>query len=185
VSKILKGLKRIKIFPLTANTAVAYTPGTGISVPGAQSVSLDPEVSEWKVYADDIVYEAGSDWNGMKMTLQLAELPLELHPYFEGGDYNESTKEYSYGSDDIAPEIGMSFAAQTSDGKYRMVRLFALRATKVKGDYKTKGEGGDSASPVSIEATVTSRKMDSKAKAMKDTTADADLVWLDELVTTG
>lgn len=41
MSKILKGLKRIKIFPLTANTSAAYTPGTGITVPGAQSISLD------------------------------------------------------------------------------------------------------------------------------------------------
>lgn len=181
--KILKGLKRIKIFTITANTSEVYTPGTAISVPGAQSIGLDPEVSEWKVYADDTVYDAGSDWNGMKMTIQLAELPLELYPHFEGGEYDEATKEYSYGSDDTAPEIGMTFAAQTSDGQYLMTRLLSLRATKVKADFKTKGEGGDSSSPVTIEATVMTRKTDNKAKTHKYSTTSTDLSWLDTLVT--
>jgi phi13 family phage major tail protein len=180
--KILKGLRRLKLFPITANTSSAYTVGTAVVLDGAQSLALDPDVSEWKVYADDRIYDSGSDWNGMKLTLQIAELPLEMYPQFEGGTFDSTSKEYTYSADDVAPELGLSFAAATSDGKFRMVKLLALRTTKVKADFKSKGDGGDSASPVTIEAIVTTRALDNAAKIMKDTTTDADLTWLDTLV---
>lgn len=180
--KVLRGLKRINIFPITANTATEYTTGAAVSVPGAQSLTVEPETSDWKIYADDTVYESGSDWLGMKLTLQLAELPLSLRPHFEGGNWDNATKEYTYKSSSVAPEIGMSFMCATSDQQFRMMKFYALRATKVKGDYKTKGDG-DSASPVTIEATVTSRLKDEQVQTMKDTTSDKDFTWMNTLVT--
>jgi len=182
--KILKGLKNLKTFPITKNDGTGYTAGAAVPIPGIQSLSLDPDVTEWKINADDTVYESGSDWNGMKLQLQLAELPLELKKHFEGGIWDETKKEYTYSSDSVAPEIGASFAAQTSDGNYRMIKLYALRCTKVKVDYKTKGEG-DKANPVQIEGVVTSRKKDNAVYREKDTTTAADLSWLDSLADAG
>ncbi|MBB6677524.1 major tail protein [Cohnella lubricantis] len=178
--KILKGLKKIQIFPITANTATAYTASAGMLVPGAQSLTLDPDVSEWTVNADDEVYDAGADWNGMKLTFQVAELSLELKSHLEGGTWDETAKEYDYSSNTVAPEIGLSFAARTSDGEYRMVKLWVLKVTKIKGEYKTKGGSGDSSSPVSVEATVMSRTIDGKVKREKDSVG-GDLAWLNDL----
>lgn len=178
--KILKGLKRMKVFPVLTNSETEYKTGPGISVPGSQQLSLEPNVSEWQIYADDELYEAGADWNGMNLSFQLAELPLELKTHFEGGTWNEQDKTYDYGSDSQAPEIGMSFAAATSDGEYRMVKLFRLKCTKVSGEYKSKGAGGDSSTPITIEGKVMARTIDAKAKREKDSVG-GDLTWLDTL----
>jgi len=183
MKKILKGASRLQLFPLTANDATNYTPGPAVSVPGLQSLGMEPDVSEWKVNADDQVYEAGADWNGMKLSIQVAELSLELKKLVEGGEYDESTKEYTYSSTSSAPEVGMSFAALTSDKQHRMIKVFAVKFTKVKIDYKTKGDG-DSSSPVTIEGTVTQRAKDGAVKREKDTVTPADLAWLDTLVET-
>lgn len=178
--KILKGLKGMKVFPILTNTETEYKTGPGISVPGSQQLSLEPNVSEWQIDADDEIYEAGADWNGMSLSFQLAELPLELKSHFEGGTWNEQTKTYDYKSNSQAPEIGMSFAAATSDGEYRMVKLFRLKCTKVSGEYKSKSASGDNFTPITIEGKVMSRTIDSLAKREKDS-VDADLTWLDSL----
>lgn len=178
--KVLRGLKDLRIFPISKNDATGYEAGSGVLVQGLQSLSLEPEMTEWKIYADDTVYLSGSDWNGMKLSLQLAELPLELKMHFEGGEWDETKKEYTYKSSSIAPEIGMSFKALMSDRNYRMVKLYSLRCTKVKEDLKTKGEG-DSANPVQIEGLVTARAIDEATKTEKDSTSASDFSWLESL----
>lgn len=180
--KILKGLKNVRVFPITTNTETAYAHDAGQLLPGAMTLTLDPQTNEWKVNADDTIYDAGADYNGLNGSMQLAELSIELKAHLEGGTYDNVNKEYDFSSDDLAPEIGMSFSARTSDGQYRMVKLWALRVTRIRGEYRTKGEG-DSASPVTIDFVVTSRKADNKVKREKDTTTDADLSWLQTLET--
>jgi hypothetical protein len=97
MAKTLKGFKRLKLFPITTHDATAYTPGAAVAVTGAQSFSYSPETSEWKQYADDGVHDSGSDWLGAKFTLQLAECPISMKKYFEGGTYDEGTSVYTYG----------------------------------------------------------------------------------------
>lgn len=178
--KILKGLKRITIFPITTNTATEYAAGAGLLIPGAQQLTLDPQTTDWQVHADDEVYEAGSDWNGMNISFQVAELSLEMKKHLEGGDWDEATKEYTYKQTSIAPEIGMSFAALTSDGEYRMVKIFSLRVSRISGEYRTKGESGDSSTPITITAQAMGRKLDGAVKREKDSVGQ-DLSWLNDL----
>lgn len=180
MAKILKGLKRIKIFPITENTATEYTAGEGLLIPGAQQLTLDPQKTDWQVQADDEVYESGSDWNGTNVSFQVAELSLEMKSHLEGGEWDETNKEYTYKSTAVAPEIGMSFAAQTSDGEYRMVKLFSMRVTNISGEFRTKGESGDSSTPITITAQAMTRKFDSAVKKEKDS-VNGDLSWLDDL----
>lgn len=180
MAKSLKGFKRIKIFPLTKNDATGYTPGAAITITGAQSLSFSPETSEWKQYADDGIHDSGSDWLGMKFTLTLAECPIETKPHFEGGTYDSGTKKYIFKSDDQAPELGMTFAALQSDQTYQGVRLFSLRCSSYKNDYKTKGESGEG-NPITIEGTIMTRKTDNAVKEEKELLNDAALIWLDTL----
>jgi phi13 family phage major tail protein len=181
MAKSLKGFKRIKIFPITTNTAETYTPGAAVAITGAQSLSFSPETSDWKQYADDGVHDSGSDWLGMKFTLQLAECPITMKPHFEGGTYDGGTGKYIFKSDDQAPELGMTFAALQSDGTYQGVRLFSLKCSSYKNDYKTKGESGEG-NPITIEGTIMTRKTDNAVKEEKELANDAALTWLDVLV---
>lgn len=181
MAKAAKGFSKLSIFPITTNTTSAYTPGTKTPITGAQSFSAAPEVSEWKINADDGIFDSGSDWNGMKFTLNLAECPLTVKEYFEGGTYDTGTKVYTYKSDSQAPEIGMSFKVLQSDGTSLMVRIFSAKCSSFKMDYKTKGESGDIAAAV-IEGLIQNRKTDNAVKEEKETETDADLTWLDTLV---
>lgn len=181
MAKAAKGFSRLSIFPITKNDADGYTTGSKIAITGAQSFTASPEVTEWKINADDGIYDSGSDWNGMKFTLTLAECPLTIRQYFEGGTYDSETKVYTYKSDSQAPEIGMSFKVLQSDGTSLMVKLFSLKCSSFRMDYKTKGESGDIASAV-IEGLIQNRKTDNAVKEEKETVTDADLTWLDTLV---
>jgi phi13 family phage major tail protein len=184
MAKAAKGFKIRKLFPITTNTTAAYTPGVGVAVSGAQSLTMAPDVTEWKINADNGIYDSGSDWNGIKATLTLAECPLTLRNYFEGGTYDAPSKVYTYASDDQAPEIGLSFEALQSDNTRMMVRIFSAKAISYKMDYKTKGESSD-ISPVTIELLIKNRLTDNAVKQEKETVTDADLTWLDLLVDAG
>jgi phi13 family phage major tail protein len=140
-----------------------------------------PETQDWKSYADDGIFDSGSDWNGMKFTLNLAECPLTVKQYFEGGTYDIPTKVYTFKSDSQAPEIGMAFQVLQSDNTKLMVRIFSVKCTSFKMDYKTKGESSDIA-PTVIEGIIQNRKKDNFVKQEKETVTDADLTWLDTLV---
>ncbi len=181
MGKASKGFSKLGIFPITVNNSTTYTPGTKVAITGSQSFSATPEVSEWKINADDGIFDSGSDWNGIKFTLTLAECPLTVKKYFEGGTYDADTKVYSYYSYSQAPELGMSFQVLQSDNTKLMVRLFSLKCSSFKMDYKTKGESGDIA-PAVIEGLIQNRKTDNKVKEEKETVTDADLTWLDTLV---
>jgi phi13 family phage major tail protein len=184
MAKSLKGFKRIKVFPITTNTASTYTPGVAVAITGAQSLSFSPETQDWKQYADDGIHDSGSDWLGMKFTLTLAECPITMKKYFEGGTYDEGTSKYLFKSDDQAPELGMTFAALQSDGTYQGVRLLSLKCSSYKNDYKTKGESGEG-NPITIEGTIMTRKTDNAVKEEKELANDAALTWLDLLVDAG
>ena len=95
MAKAAKGFSRLSIFPVTKNDANGYTAGERVAITGAQSFSATPEVTEWKINADDGIFDSGSDWNGLKFTLNLAECPLTVKQYFEGGIYDKDTGIYT------------------------------------------------------------------------------------------
>ncbi|MDF2889790.1 MAG: hypothetical protein K0R80_157 [Clostridia bacterium] len=181
MAKAAKGFKIRGIFPVTKNDATGYTNGAKIAVSGAQSFTAAPEVTEWKINADDGIFDSGSDFNGVKATLTLAQCPLTLKEYFEGGEYDEVTGVYTYKSISQAPEIAMAFQVLQSDGTWLMVQLLSMKATSFKADYKTKGESGD-ISPVTIELSIQNRIVDNVVKLEKEAANEAALTWLDTIV---
>ena len=181
--KALKGFSGLQIFPVTKNdgTGTGYTVGTAVSIPGAQSFERTPQVSEWKIYADDGIYDSGSDWQGDKVTITLAELPVTLKQYFEGGTYDSTSQVYTYKSTSQAPELGLSFKCLQSDGTWKMVKIYSFKASSFKDSYKTKGEGNDITS-VTIEGTVMNRVIDNVVKDEKEAATTDDFTWLNTLV---
>ena len=179
--KAPKGFSRLSLFPVTKNDAPGYTTGTKVAITGAQTFTATPEVSEWKINADDGIYASGADFNGIKFTLTLAECPLDIRKYFEGGNYNATSKEYTYKTTDQQPELAMSFRVVQIDGTSLMVKLLSLKCSSFKMDYKTKGESGDISS-VTIEGLIQNRVQDNAIKIEKEAAQDADLTWLDTIV---
>lgn len=77
-NKIKYGIKNVTIFPATIAANGSATYGEAISVPGAVSISLDPQGDTNPFYADNIVYYQSVANNGYEGDLELAKVPDEV-----------------------------------------------------------------------------------------------------------
>lgn len=74
-NKIKYGLKNVyyAIATIAANNSATY--GTPVALPGAVSLSLDPQGENSPFYADNIVYWVGASNTGYEGDLELARIP--------------------------------------------------------------------------------------------------------------
>lgn len=77
-NKIKYGIKNVTIFPATIAADGSATYGTAITVPGAVSISLDPQGDTTPFYADNIVYYQSVANNGYEGDLELAKVPDDV-----------------------------------------------------------------------------------------------------------
>jgi len=73
-NKIRYGLKKAYYATVTETTG-APTYGTPVPIPGAVSISLEPEGEESSFYADDVLYDYETGNNGYTGTLEIALIP--------------------------------------------------------------------------------------------------------------
>lgn len=177
--RALRGLADLSIFPVTKNDIDGYTVGAKIGISGAQELTSQKEIDEWKIYADDGLYDTGADWKGSKFTLQLAGLTHEQRVYFEGGEYNSTTKEYVFKSVSEAPEIALSFSSIADSDTKELTKVYSAKCLKVSFEHKTKGGSGNVV-PVKIEGVFMERKFD-KAIFTKKDGATTDISWLNTI----
>ena len=180
MAKAAKGFSGLRIFKVEQNDSAGYRVDQKITITGAQSFTRSPETSEWKIMADDGVYDSGSDWQGEKFTLNLAECPLELKKYFEGGEYDDETQTYKYYSHSQAPELAFAFKVLQSDKTWLMVKLFSVKCYSLRTDYQTKGESSD-ISPAIIEGIIKNRVIDNQVREEKEAPNEGALIWLDSI----
>lgn len=180
--KALKGLSGIKVFELLENTESAYSVGEGISIPYAQQLTRDIKSSSNTDYADDEIYEDEEIFEGEDFELQIPEAELSLFPILEGGNFDNTTKEYSWGPDDQGKEYAMTFKSKKKDGNYRMFRYYRVKFKKVKQDLQTQDNGSTKA-VLTISGTFHKRSLltDPKVRVYKDSLNTADLTWLDTI----
>ena len=183
--KALKGFSGLQIAPVTQNDLLAYITGELVAVVGAQSMTRDPQTSEWSIDADDGVYDSGTDWTGDNVTITLAELPLAMRATLGGSNYDEVSGEYTFKSIDQAPEFAMTFKCLTTTaGIYRMFRFYSFKVKTITEEYRTKGKE-TSIQSVSITGQFLERKVDNSVFKAKDTSQESDLTWLDILDNVG
>ena len=139
--KALKGLSGIKLFELLENTETNYKVGEAIPVPYAQKLTRDIQSSNDPIYADDEIYDDEEVFDGEDFELEIPEADLNLMSIFEGGIFDEETKEYIWSPDATRNEYGMTFKAKKKDGKYRMFRYYRCKFKKVKQDLQTQDNG--------------------------------------------
>lgn len=139
----LKGFTAARLWPVTANTVDTYTTGTMIPLTGAQNLNKDVTTQDYTIYGDDGVYAAGTDYLYEDLTFKVAELPLEVEAKLQGCEYDDTTKEYTFKSTDVAPEYAFGYAARRLDGEYRMFIHYAVKLMKIKVEHKPKPDGTD------------------------------------------
>lgn len=189
--KALRGLSGIKIFELLEDTETGYKVGEAISIPYAQKLTRDVQSSNDPIYADDDIYDDEEVFDGEDFDLEIPEADLELMSIFEGGFYDETTKEYSWGANGQGKDYAMSFKANRKDGGFRMFRYYKARFKKVKQDLQTK-DNGTQVATLTISGTFYRRKylettdeglIIQKVRTIKDAETAQDLAWLDTVPT--
>nr|DAZ27990.1 MAG TPA: major tail protein [Caudoviricetes sp.] len=182
--KALRGLSGIKVFELLENTETSYKVGEATSIPYAQKLTRDVQTSNEPIYADDEVYDDEEVFEGENFELEIPEAELTLMPILEGGNYDDESKEYSWGPDDQTKDYAMTFKAKRKDGNYRMFRYYRCKFKKVKQDLQTQ-DNGTQVSVLTISGTFYKRALltDPKVRTYKDSTQSSDLVWLDTVPT--
>lgn len=180
--KALRGLSDIKVFEVLENTETKYKVGEAEKIPYAQKLTRDVQSSTEDIYADDDIYDEEEAFEGENFDLEIPEADLEKMPILEGGEFDAESGEYSWGPDDQKKEYAMTFKAKRKDGQYRMFRYYRLKFKKVKQDLKTQ-DNGTQISVITISGTFYKRALLSnpKVRVYKDTTALADLTWLDTI----
>lgn len=78
------GVKEIHIGTYTVASDGTVTLGTPIALPGAKSISLDPEGDDNKFYADDTIYWSGYSDNGYSGSMEVALFTDEFKTAFLG-----------------------------------------------------------------------------------------------------
>lgn len=180
--KALKGLSGIKVFELLKNSEEEYKVGTGISIPFAQSLTRDIQTSSEPTYADDDIYDEEESFEGEDFELQIPEADLDTYPIIEGGEYDSTSKEYSWGPEDQKKEYAMTFKAKKKDGNYRMFRYYRAKFKRVKQDLQTQSNGNQ-ISVLTISGTFYKRALltDPKVRVYKDSEGSTDLTWLNSI----
>lgn len=175
--KALKGLKSVRVFPVTANDSTTYTTGEKVDLPSAQSLTKNVTTSEYTIYADDGVYDSGADYQYEDLELVMAELPIEIQSELSGGTYDESKKTYTFKSTDVAPEYALGYAALMVSGEYRMFKHYCVKLMSVKVDHATKGDTNDIA-PYTLTFRNTQRVADGAISITQDS-VEKSMDWLD------
>ncbi len=182
--KALRGLSGIKVFELLENTETNYKVGEAISIPYAQKLTRDIQTSNDPIYADDEIYDDEEIFDGEDFEIEIPEADLELMSVLEGGNYDEQSKEYSWGPDNQSKDYAMTFKAKRKDGNYRMFRYYRAKFKKVKQDLQTQ-DNGTQVATLTISGTFYKRSLlsDPKVRVYKDSTSSTDLTWLNTVPT--
>lgn len=191
MKKALRGLSDIKLFKITENTEASYkVEATAKSLPYAQKLTREDKSSSDPIYADDNLYDDEEVIEGEDMELTIPEADLESFPILEGGSFDATTKEYSWGGN-VGDEYGMTFKSKKKDGTFRMFRYYRVKFKKVKQDLNTQ-DNGTSINSLVVTLTAYRRAFIKSGEAVpllrtyKDTTLETqteDLKWLDTIPT--
>ena len=177
--KALKGFTGVRIWPVTVNTAAAYTTGEKIALVGAQNLTKEVTSQDFTIYADDGIYASGSEYQYEDLTFKAAELPLEVEAKLQGCAFDSESGSYTFKNPDAAPEYAFGYAARRLDGNYRMFIHYAVKLMKVKVDHSPKSDGTDIQS-YELTFRNTQRKADGAVRKVMDST-DGSFAALDTI----
>lgn len=102
-NKIKYGIKNVYYAKATIAANGSATYGTPVALPGAVSMTLDPEGEVSPFYADDIVYYTGVANNGYSGSLELALIPDSFRTDILG-EATDGTTGLQYEMVDVEPE---------------------------------------------------------------------------------
>ena len=183
MAKYLKGFNNFGVRSVTTNTNSTYLADdtSYLPVPGAQSCSPTDNRSDYKIYADDGVWDSGAEWETTNLDITVVESELATIAFILGLSLSDGVLEE--GVLDNAPELALTFSALRADGGYRLYRYYSAKCTGYKVSHTTKGQNNDAQS-YTLTFECTPRKSDGVVRDTKDVAQGTALTWLTTFNTT-
>ena len=162
------GLKNVVIAPLTEDTETSHTYGELQLMAGAIEASITPENADPDVqYADDIEFDTLYPDPELTFSTSMADVPLAIQEMIFGNQIDDNGVLVRTASD-RPPYFAVGFKSEKSDGAFRYVWLYKVRAKPMTESYKTKEGKTITRQNGSVEWTAIKRTHDGRYQAVAD-----------------
>lgn len=180
----LKGFANFGFFNVDQDTEDAYSVSEGDrkKVPSARTCSPTDNRTDFKINADDGVWDEGSDWTDTTMEVAFAQMELATLAAMTGAKVNEDGS-IDEGALDTSPDLALTFSALRADGGYRLYRFYNAKVTNISVSHTTKGESTD-AQVYTLTFKCIPRKCDQKIRTTLDIDKGDTLDWLESIPST-
>ena len=162
------GLKNMVIAPLTEDTEEGTTYGTLQAVAGAIEATITPESADPDVqYADDHEFDTLYPDPEVTFSTSMADIPLAIQEMIFGNQIDDNGVLMRTASD-RPPYFAVGFKSEKSDGAFRYVWLYKVRAKPVTESYATKEGKSITRQTGEVEWTAIKRTHDGRYQAVAD-----------------
>lgn len=125
----------------TASTPATY--GNVTAVPGLVSVEVTPESNTATLYADNGPYDTAASMGKVEISINLADIDLEVQADLLGHTYTSGTKTLDKKTTDTAPYVAVMFEFTLANGGARCCKLYKGKFALPTESGNTKGENVD------------------------------------------
>lgn len=162
------GLKNVVIAPLTADTETELTYGTVQAVAGAIEASVTPDNTDPNImYADDIEFDTLYADPEITFKLKMADIPLTIQEMLFANTMDDNGVLLRT-AQDKPPYFAVGFKSEKSNGKYRYVWLYKVRAKPLTENFATKEGDTITRQNPEVEFTAIKRTHDGRYQAVAD-----------------
>lgn len=182
--KYLKGFSNFGFHKVSEDTEDKYSvTGSRIKIMSAKSCSPSDNRADFKINADDGVWDSGSDWTDTTNEIVFVEMDITKLAEMIGATVNEDGS-IDESNLDVAPVLALTYAALRADGGYRLYKYYSATVTNVSVSHTTKGENSDSQN-YTVTFSCIPRKCDGKIRSTLDIAKGEALEWLDSISSIG
>lgn len=162
------GLKNVVIAPLTADTETELTYGTVQAVAGAIEASVTPDNTDPNImYADDIEFDTLYADPEITFKLKMADIPLTIQEMLFANTMDDNGVLLRT-AQDKPPYFAVGFKSEKSNGKFRFVWLYKVRAKPLTENFATKEGDTITRQNPEVEFTAIRRTHDGRYQAVAD-----------------
>ena len=162
------GLQNMVIAPLTVDTEETLTYGDLQLVAGAIEATITPDNADPDIqYADDIEFDVLYPDPELTFTTKMADIPLAIQEMIFGNNIDDNGVLIRT-STDKPPYFAVGFKSEKSNGKFRFVWLYKVRAKPLTENYATKEGTTINRQTGEVEWTAIKRTHDSRYQAVAD-----------------
>lgn len=162
------GLKNVVIAPLTTDTEETLTYGDLQLMAGAIDASITPSNTDAdKQYADDVEFSVLYPDPELTFKTKMADIPLAIQEMIFNNKIDDNGVLIRT-STDQPPYFAVGFKSEKSDGTYRYVWLFKVRAKPITENYATREGTSVTRQTGEVEWTAIKRTHDNQYQAVAD-----------------